>query len=111
MAFKKGSDIGFYDVQKGFTLTKSVKIVEEMLRLFLERVIAVPELNDEFYILGQREEFPINPVEFFKNMISGGHGINYIKPYLVKIKGDEILQYRKLRYGGKTDESYYHNAI
>jgi len=106
LGFKKEDNVVFYDVQKEFSRIKSVKIVEEMSRLALGRFIAVPELNDEFYVLAQREEFPINPVEFFKDVISGGHGIYYVKPYLAKIEGDEISQYRKLRYGGKTDESY-----
>ncbi|MDD5064613.1 MAG: hypothetical protein PHQ35_07655 [Phycisphaerae bacterium] len=71
-----------------------------------EQVVYVPGESDAYYLLGYRKQTSSNPVEAMKFWISGGHGILYDKPLLAEIRGQKLLSYEMLRYGGKTNESY-----
>ena len=70
-------------------------------------VIPVPGTGNSYYLSASRSVSPIHPVEFLKNIISGGHGIYYVKPILIEVQDGKIGKSQKLRYGGKRDETYY----
>ena len=71
------------------------------------RVIPVPEIPDSYYVLASPYVSPADTGETLFNYLSGGHGIAYVKPFLIEVQDGRAGKSQKLRYGGKTDETYY----
>jgi len=75
------------------------------------RVIPVPEIPDSYYVLASPYVSPTDTGETLFNYLSGGHGIAYVKPFLIEVQDGHPGKSQKLRYGGKTDETYYIRQI
>jgi len=110
LAFYRDKTIFIYKVQKGIELVNSTNINSSLGKGLvvedLDRVIPVPETSNSYYLLADGTCFPVNPVELLFGFFSGGHGVYYSKPFLIEVKDKKLAKPRKLRYGGKVDESY-----
>ncbi|MFC1737992.1 hypothetical protein ACFL1G_02960 [Planctomycetota bacterium] len=110
LAFKKDDTVLIYKFEKDIELVSRINIADFVDRGWrpssIVRVIPSPEPGNLYYLLAVRWCFPINPIDFLKEILSGGHGIRYRKPYLVEVRDEKLATPRKLRYGGKIDESY-----
>ncbi len=98
--------IDIYAVDEDFVLENRVTIGDFPRYPGPIQVIYVPGDNNVSYLLGSRQQLPRNPVEFMRDVVSGGHGLYYEKPVLAEIEGQTLLKYSKIPYGGKIDESY-----
>lgn len=111
LACKKDENIVIYKVHKDIELVSRIGIEgslgKDLTGKHIERVIPVLGMGNAYYLLACRWSFPINPVEFLKNVISAGHGVYYWKPFLVEVRDKKLAKPQKLRYSGKIDESYY----
>ena len=117
----KDGGFSVYKVLNGMKLVTRINIEDTLHERFssasryrgpfspgkIYRVIPVPEAGNSFYLLACRWRFPVHPGEFLKTVISGGHGISYWKPFSVEVRDEKLAKPRKLRYGGKIEESYY----
>jgi len=93
-----GENVVFYDIQKGFSPTMSVK----MQRHEFNGVIADPQEDDKFYIPYGRNISP-----WWVRIIPAPDGsVCYAKPFLAEIKNDKILRDYEVEYEGKRAESY-----
>ncbi len=101
---KKHVDI--YSIGKNIDIESHVNI-EDFPNTGFIRVVSIPGDNGVSYLLGSREQFARNPVNFLGDVISGGHGRHYYKPILAEIRDQTLLKYFKIPYDGKIDESYY----
>jgi hypothetical protein len=97
-------DIDIYSVEKDITLEKHITLPKS--NIWIYQIIVVPGENDvsSSYILSLVDERSSNPIEYMKSW--SGHGIFYDKPILAEIQDQTPLKYRKIPYGGKTNESY-----
>jgi len=111
LACRKDETISIYKVRKGMELVSSIGTKESLGKHLqskdIDRFIPVSGSGNFYYLLASGKRFPVNPVEFLVNFFSGGHGIGYAKPFLIEMQDDKCAKPRKLRYGGKIDESYY----
>ena len=98
--------IDIYIVEEDFALENRITIGDFPRYPGIEQVIYVPGENDVYYLLGSRQQLPRNPVEFMRDVLSGGHGLYYEKPVWAEIQGQKLLEYQTIPYGGKIDESY-----
>lgn len=111
LAFKKDGTVLIYKVEKDIKLVSRINIADfwgkRIMRSYdFVKVIPGPETGNSYFLLAVRWSLPINPIDFLKHILSGGHGIRYRKPYLVEVRDEKLAKPRKLRYGGKIDESY-----
>jgi hypothetical protein len=81
--------IDIYSVGEELTLESRITIEDFPPYPGMEQVIYVPGENNVYYLLGSRQQLPRNPVEFMRDVVSGGHGIYYEKPVLAA--GKHIL--------------------
>jgi hypothetical protein len=103
LTFKKEDNVVFYDVQKGFSRIKSVKITEELKWSEFEGIIPDSQEDDKFYIPCKRNTTP-----WWGRIIPAPDGsVCYAKPFLAEIKEDKILRDYAVKYGGRRNESYY----
>jgi hypothetical protein len=109
LAFAKDGNIVIYSVGKDIKFASPMKMEDLSggMSAWPKRIIPVPRQKSSYYCLGQRRVPPVHPIEFLVGFLSGGHGIMYTKPCLSEIRVDRISKYRKIRYGGKRDESYF----
>jgi hypothetical protein len=102
--------IDIYTVGRDITLENRVAIEDFPCGMDywpgLPRIVYVPGDTNALFLLGSRTQLPRNPSRFLVTVLSGGHGNYYDKPILAQIQGQTLLEYRKIPYGGKTDESY-----
>jgi hypothetical protein len=108
-ALWRDETIFIYKVQKIIELVSRIdfKSLADRLRSYNVHIIPVQGPGNPYYLLASRWCSPVNPVEFLKGFLSGGHGIYYWKPFLIEVQEEILSKPRKLSYGGKTDESYY----
>jgi hypothetical protein len=99
-------NIDVYSVGKDITLEKRITLPKS--RIFIYQIIVVSGENNVYssYILSLVDEVSSNPIENMKFWLSGGHGIVYDKPVLAEIQDQTLLEYQKVPYGGKINESY-----
>lgn len=93
------------------TIDTKGSLVERSAPGSIVRVIPVPEIPDSYYVLASPYVSPADTGEALVNYLSGGHGIAYVKPFLVEVQDGHPGKSQKLRYGGKTDETYYIRQI
>ncbi|MDH4240758.1 MAG: hypothetical protein OEW48_14455, partial [Phycisphaerae bacterium] len=110
LALYRDKTIFIYKFHKVIELVNSIGIEGSLgKRLTVEdvdKVIPVSETGNLYYLLADGSCFPVNPVELLFDFFSGGHGIYYLKPFLIEMRDDKLDKPRELRYGGKIDESY-----
>ena len=110
LACKKDETISIYKVRNGIELVDSIAVKGPFgTRMTIEdvdRVIPVTETSHSYYLLADGSCFPVKPLEFLFDFFSAGHGIYYSKPFLIEVEDGKLAKPRKLRYGGKVDESY-----
>lgn len=110
LALYRDKTLFIYKVQKSIELVNSTSINGSLGRGLMvedvDKVIPVPETYNSYYLLADGSRFPVNPVEFLFDFSSGGHGIYYLKPFLIEVKDEKLTKPCELRYGGKIDESY-----
>jgi hypothetical protein len=107
LAFMKDEhNIDIYTVGKDIKLENRAAIGDFPTYPGIEQIIYVPGDTNSFYLLGSRQQLPRNPGEFMRDVLSGGHGLYYEKPIWTEMQGQKLLEYQKIPYGGKIDESY-----
>jgi hypothetical protein len=89
------------------TIDTKGSLVERSAPGSIVRVIPVPEIPDSYYVLASPYVSPADTGETLFNYLSGGHGIAYVKPFLIEVQDGHPGKSQKLRYAGKTDETYY----
>ncbi|MCX5634491.1 MAG: hypothetical protein NTW55_01420 [Planctomycetota bacterium] len=101
-------DIYAVDKDKDIVLEKRVTLPNSRGFFYIDQVVTVLGENDVFYslMLSTVNELSSNPAEALRYWMSGGHGILYAKPILTEIRDQTLLEYRKIPYGGKINESY-----
>ena len=82
-------------------------LAEQFVPGAIKNVIPVQGQNNSYYLLTARWVLPAHPGEFLRTVLSAGHGIYYVKPILIEVQDGKLSKPRKLRYGGKIDESFY----
>lgn len=103
--------IDIYSVKKDIVLEQHVPIEAFPTYPGPNRVVCVSGDTSILYFLGTQEQFPRNPAEFTATAASGGHGTYYDKPVWAEIKGQTLLKYENVSYGGKTDECFLVKAV
>jgi len=107
---KKDETILIYKVRKDVKLVNSIGIETDLVESSAPgsrmKIIPVQEQSNSYYLLTSRWVLPINPREFLIDVLSAGHGIYYMKPFLSEVQDGELGEAEKLRYGGKRDETY-----
>jgi len=112
LAFQKDEDVVIYNIQEDIKflcrIKSRIKIggIPRNIGSYQDRVIPLSNQNDSYLFLGRYVKLPANPIESLRTIISGGHGIYYDKPFLAEIQNEKMLKCRKIRYGGKVDESF-----
>jgi len=114
--FKDG-DICIYK----FTNYKDIKLVSsiDLRGSFTESfrpdsiycIIPLPQETNSYYLLIDGSVFPASPAEFIFDFASGGHGIYYVKPFLAEVRDGKVGKPKKLKYGGKRDETFYTKGV
>jgi hypothetical protein len=111
LAFQKDEDVVIYNIQKDMKFVSRIKShikiggITRKIGSYRNRVIPLSDQNSSYYFLSRYNKFSANPWELFKHVTSG-HGTYYTKPFLAEIQDDTMLKSRKIRYGGKIDESF-----
>jgi hypothetical protein len=107
----ESQNIVIYRVEETDRLVSTTTILGQLVERSppgcIENAMAVYGDSNDIWLLAARWVSPVHPVEFLKNVVSGGHGIYYVKPILVEIYNGAVGEVEKLRYGGKRDESFY----
>jgi len=110
LAFQKDEDVVIYNIQKDIEFVSRISIAEISSKFSIlgniDRVIPVSGSNNSYHLLTQDSRSPVHPVEFLMDVLSAGHGIHYQKPFLIQVRDKKLAKPRKLRYGGKIDESF-----
>ncbi|HUV40759.1 MAG TPA: hypothetical protein VMW23_03100 [Sedimentisphaerales bacterium] len=113
LAFRKDEDVDIYNIQKDIKFVSRIKVkpikikgIAHNIISYQSRVIPVSDGDSSYYYLGRYVKFPANPLDLAEHFLSGGHGITYRKPALAEIRDNQMLEPRKLRYGGKIDETF-----
>jgi hypothetical protein len=103
----KDKNIDIYSVEKDIVLENRAAIGTFPTYPVKKRVIYVSGDSNIFYLQGSRQQLPRNPVDFMIDVLSGGHGVHYEKPVWAEIRSQKLLEYQKIPYGGKIDESFH----
>jgi hypothetical protein len=106
LASLKDKNIDICLVEKNLVLENRTAIEDFPAYPGIERLIYVAGDSNIFYLLGSRQQLPRNPGDFMTAVLSGGHGLYYEKPVWAEIKNQKLLEYQKIPYGGKIDESF-----
>jgi hypothetical protein len=101
---KEKQNVDIYTVGKDIKLENRIAI-GDFPRGSPVQVISVSGDNNTYCVLGSRTQSPWNPVKFMVNIKPDG-GLYYDKPVLAEGRGQTLLKYFKIPYGGKIDESY-----
>ncbi len=111
MACKKDETISIYKVRKNIELISNISIGSSLNEYLIayhgDKIIPVLGSDESYYLLTSCWVFPINPREFFIDIVSVGHGKYYNKPLLIEVQDGKPGKPKKLPYGGKRDETYY----
>ena len=113
LAFENDEDVDIYNIREDIKFVSRIKVkpirikgIAHNIISYQSRVIPVSDGDSSYYYLGDYVKFPANPLDLVQHFLSGGHGITYRKPVLAEIRDNQMLEPRKLRYGGKIDETF-----
>lgn len=106
IAFDDVNTVDIYKVQEQVELVSRIERIKFEISPNYEKVIAIPNQEDSYYLFGHYGTLPFNPFERARTLSSFGHGVYYYKPFLARVQDDKIVQCIKLPCGENIDESY-----
>jgi len=110
LAFRKDQDVVIYNIREDIKFVSRISIAEISSKFSIlgniNRVIPVSGSNNSYYLLTQDSRSSVHPVAFLMDVLSAGHGVHYRKPFLIQVRDKKLAKPRKLRYGGKIDETF-----
>ena len=63
-----------------------------------------PQINNSYFLLSSVKQYGF--LRTLANIASGGHACGFVKPYLCKISDGRITNQKKIKYEGKSKETF-----